>query len=362
MFTDWRIGLVGPLPPPAGGMAMQTSQLSDLLMAEGAHVCVVQTNRPYRPTWIGHVPMVRAAGRLVAHVASLWRLACRSDVIHVMANSGWSWHLFAAPAVWIASWRRVPVVVNYRGGEAESFLMRRAAIVRLTMNRASALVVPSGFLLDVFDRYGMAALVVPNVVDLDQFRPGEVRSGPPRILVARAFEAIYDIETAVRAFAILLTSQPEATMTIAGTGPTEGAVRALASELHVAHAIRFPGRLSRAEIASELRKSTVSLNPSLVDNTPNSVLEALASGVPVVSTNVGGVTHIVRHGESALLVEAGDASAMALAMLRLSQEPGLAARLARAGLREIDRYAWKNVAPLLADVYRQTNVRFKRAG
>ena len=53
--------------------------------------------------------------------ARLWKTAGRVDVFHIMANSGWSWHLFAMPAVWIAKARNVPAVVNYRGGEAEQF-------------------------------------------------------------------------------------------------------------------------------------------------------------------------------------------------------------------------------------------------
>ncbi|HET9645641.1 MAG TPA: glycosyltransferase, partial [Burkholderiaceae bacterium] len=117
-FKGLRIALVGPLPPPGGGMANQTRQLAELLEREGASVLLVQTNAPYRPAIVGRVPVIRAAFRLLPYIASLWRAAGRSDVLHVMANSGWSWHLFAAPAIWIARLRGIPAVVNYRGGEA----------------------------------------------------------------------------------------------------------------------------------------------------------------------------------------------------------------------------------------------------
>jgi hypothetical protein len=110
-----HVGLVGPLPPPAGGMANQTRQLAELLRSAQADVSLVQSNAPYRPAWAGRVPVLRALFRLVPYLLRLWRAAGRSDVLHVMANSGWSWHLFAAPAIWVARWRQVPVVVNYRG-------------------------------------------------------------------------------------------------------------------------------------------------------------------------------------------------------------------------------------------------------
>ena len=120
------IALVGPLPPPPGGMANQTRQLARLLQDSGTTVEVVRSNAPYRPAWVERLRGVRAVFRLAPFLGSLWRAGGRVDVFHVMANSGWAWHLFAAPAVWIARWRGRPVVVNYRGGEAEAFMAREA--------------------------------------------------------------------------------------------------------------------------------------------------------------------------------------------------------------------------------------------
>ena len=114
-MTALRVLLVGPLPPPAGGMANQTQQLSRLLEAEGISARLVKTNAPYWPAWIARVPLVRALFRLVPYISRLWRSLPGVDVVHVIANSGWAWHLFAAPAIQIAKARRRPVIVNYRG-------------------------------------------------------------------------------------------------------------------------------------------------------------------------------------------------------------------------------------------------------
>ncbi|HNT39003.1 MAG TPA: glycosyltransferase family 4 protein [Rubrivivax sp.] len=356
-FHGLSIALVGPLPPPAGGMANQTRQLAELLQGEGARVELVQTNVSYRPAWVEQVRGLRALARLLPYLRALWRAAGRNDLMHLMANSGWSWHLFAAPAIGVARLRGLPVVVNYRGGEAEVFLQRSARYVRAGMRRAAALVVPSGFLQEVFARHRMPARVVPNVVDLQRFRPAEHRGeqargdAPPRILVARNLEAIYDNATALRAFALVLQARPKARLLVAGTGPEEAALRALAAELGIAAQVEFRGRLDRDAMAELLRGCSVSLNPSRVDNMPNSVLEALASGVPVVSTDVGGVPHIVADGRTALLVPAGEAQAMAAALLRVLDDPQLAARLREAGLREVQRYTWAQVAPLLGRIY-----------
>lgn len=350
-MAGMRIGLVGPLPPPAGGMAMQTQQLVELLRGERADVLLVPTNLPYRPAWVERLHGVRALFRMFPFLVALWRAAGRSDVMHVMANSGWSWHLFAAPAIWVASLRRVPVIVNYRGGEAATFLQRSAGLVRATMRRASRLVVPSSFLQEVFARHQMAADVVPNIIDLARFHPAEP-CATVQLIVARNLEPIYDNATALRAFAQVLSECRDARLVVAGTGPEEPALRRLAAELGIAERVHFAGRLEREAMARLLRESRVALNPSLADNMPNSVLEALASGVPVVSTNVGGVPHIVVDEESALLVPPADPTAMAGAVLRLLHEPALAERLRAAGLRSVAAYTWEQVGPRWGAAYR----------
>ena len=84
------MGLVGPLPPPSGGMANQTRQLARLLEQAGVAVEIVQTNAPYRPQWVGSLRGVRAVFRLVPFLRNLWHAAGRVQLFHVMANSGWA--------------------------------------------------------------------------------------------------------------------------------------------------------------------------------------------------------------------------------------------------------------------------------
>ncbi|MBK9234567.1 MAG: glycosyltransferase family 4 protein [Rhodoferax sp.] len=349
-----RVLLVGPVPPPAGGMAGQTLQLCELLRDAGASVELLPTNAPYKPAWLGQIRGVRAIARLLPYLWRLWRGCARSDVVHLMANSGWSWHLFCAPAIWVAWLRRTPIVVNYRGGEADAFLSRSASSVRAAMRRAACLVVPSGFLEHVFAKHGMSAQVVPNIIDLQRFHPAAkaLPGDERRMMVARNLEPIYDNATAIKAFARVVEQCPEVRLTIAGTGAEATALEALAVQLGIANRVDFAGRVERNEMAARLRQCSIAINPSLVDNMPNSVLEALASGVPVVSTRVGGVPYIVEDGSTALLVPAGDADAMAAAILRLLKDPDLAERLVRAGLRDVARYTWTRVGPVLAEVYR----------
>ncbi|HHH39730.1 MAG TPA: glycosyltransferase family 1 protein [Sedimenticola sp.] len=351
-----KIGLVGPLPPPFGGMANQARQLHALLRSEGLETVFVQTNAPYRPRMVGRVPGLRALFRMVPYLFRLWRLAGRVDLIHLLANSGWSWQLFAAPCIWIATLRGTPVIVNYRGGEARTYFGQAWGRVRPTLARAQRVVVPSGYLKQVFADFGVAAEVVPNIIDLQRFAPAEAEERAPgdgpRLAVTRNLEPIYGIDTAIRAVALLRPEWPGIRLWIAGSGPQKGELQALAEQLGVADQVRFTGRLAPDEVAGLYRDTDIVLNPTTVDNMPNSILEALASGTPVVSTDAGGIPWMVENGVSALLVGVGDAEGMADQVRRLLTDRALYDRLVSNGLREVRKYAWPSVREGWMRVYR----------
>lgn len=353
MVDALRIALIGPLPPPAGGMANQTRQLAELLRGAGLHVEVVQVNAPYWPRWIGNITGLRALFRLLPYLWRLWRAAGRVELLHIMANSGWSWHLFAAPAIWIGRLRGKAVLVNYRGGEAASFLDRSLPAIRMSLRHAHLLVVPSLFLQQVFAQHGFPGRIVPNIIDIERFAPASAAAdnSNPHIVVARNLEPLYDNATALRAFAIIRRTVPGARMTIAGTGPERQSLDRLAQELGVVDAVTFSGRLDNERMAALYHSAHIVLNPSLADNMPISILEALACGVPVVSTAVGGVPFLVTHEKTALLVPAQDPQAMASALLRVLDDAALTQDLTTAGLALAREFSWPKVREILFAAY-----------
>lgn len=354
-YAGLRLAVVGPLPPPSGGMANQCQQLLGLLKAEGADVELVRTNAPYHPEWAGRIPVLRAFFRLVPYLWALWRASGRCQVMHVLANSGWAWHLFAAPALWIARLRGAPVIVNYRGGEAEPFFAAAPRHVHRTLAAADALVVPSAFLDGVFRRFGFTPEIVPNIINLERFGLPRTRTAEdaPHVVVTRNLEPIYDIPSVLSAFAMVRATLPAARLTVAGSGPELARLQAMAADLGIADAVTFAGRIDNAQIPALYAAADVMLNPSTVDNMPISILEAFASGVPVVSTDVGGVPFIAEDGRTALLVPARDPAQMAGAMLRILQDRPLADRLAAAARDEVKQYAWPVVRQKWLAVYRR---------
>jgi glycosyltransferase involved in cell wall biosynthesis len=354
--TGLRIGLVGPLPPPFGGMANQMRQLEQLLRDEGVVVELIQVNSPYRPQWAGRIKGIRAVFRLFPYLIHLWQSANKVQLFHVFANSGWSWHLFAAPAIWIARLKKKPIIINYRGGEADAFFDKDFFWVRPSLYRTNAIIVPSGFLEAVFQKRGFSSSIVPNIIDLSRFSVGTntknlSKTNSPNILVARNLELIYDNATALRAFSIVIKHFPSAQLTITGSGPERQTLENLVVELGLQDAVTFTGRVDNNDMAALYQSSDIMVNPSLADNMPISVLEALASGVPVVSTNVGGVPFLVVHDNTALLVPVQDPTAMADAILALLNNPIKARQIRSAGLNAVKNYSWPEVRSRLLAVY-----------
>jgi glycosyltransferase involved in cell wall biosynthesis len=347
------VGLIGPLPPPFGGMANQANQLYRLLESEGINVIFVQTNADYPNQLIACLKGVRALFRLVPYFIKVWKLAGEAQLIHVLSNSGWSWQLFSAPVLWLGWLRNTPVIINYRGGEAQRYFEKSIDRVRPSIKKAAAVVVPSGYLQNIFSDFSIRTKVIPNIIDLNRFAPSDknIDSTILHLVVTRNLEAIYGIETAIRAVAILKEKIPNVRLSIAGSGEQLTVLQNLVGSLNLQEEVVFTGKLNPDQIVRLYHTADIMLNPTTVDNMPNSILEALACGLPVVTTNVGGIPYIVKDNETALFTQVNDPNQMASQVLRIVESPDLYNKLRNQGLNEVEQYAWNEVKKLWIDLY-----------
>ena len=263
----------------------------------------------------------------------------RADVVHVFAASYTSFLLAPLPAVVVAKLLRKPIVLNYHSGEAPDHL-RRSAVARFVLRRlVDVNVVPSAFLRDVFRSFEIDAEVVPNIVDLQQFAYRIRDPLRPRLLCTRNLEPLYNVSCVLRAFAKIQTQYPAATLTIVGSGSQEAALRHEATALRVEN-VAFVGRVAPSEIHGYYANADIYVQAPSIDNMPLSLLEAFASGLPVVSTDVGGVPSMLRHGIDGLLIRDNDADALAAQVIELLADPALARRLAESAYRTLPAYEW----------------------
>ena len=354
LTEDFSMALVAPSAPPAGGMANQAQLLFDYLIADGKKVCLVRTNEKYRPAWIGRIKVIRSLFRLSFYLYSLWRVAGKVKLFHVLSNSGWSWFMFSMPVLLIAKIKRVPVVINYHGGEADAFFNRSWKWVYPVLKTAADITVPTFYLHSIFRKWGVETNVVPNLINLDVFEPdvNDKKNGQGlHFIVTRNLEKIYGNDIAVKSFHILLKNYPESKLTIAGSGPERDNLELLVKKYHLENKVTFSGKLERKDMASLYQSADIMLNASTVDNAPTSIIEALACGVPVISSSVGGIPWLVKHQETAMLTKNNTPEEMANCVKIVLSDETLKDRLRVNGFELAEQCTWLNVKEKLYQSY-----------
>jgi glycosyltransferase involved in cell wall biosynthesis len=299
---------------------------------------------PRLPGWLRNLQKVKYVRTLVtsiAYVASLLSRVWKYDVIHIFSASYLSFVLAPTPAILISKLYGRKILLNYHSGEAEDHLRRwRTAIP--TIRLADEIVVPSDYLVEVFGQFGFRAKPVYNLIDTGAFRFRERQKLRPVFLSNRNFEKHYGVDRVLRAFALIQARIPSARLIVAGDGPERKVLENLARELGLQHT-EFTGRVSHEHVAQLYDSADIFLNASEIDNQPLSLLEAFACGLPVVTTDAGGIPHMVRADETALMVPRGEYDQLAECALRLLDEPMLAQRLIAQGRDECRKYAWASV-------------------
>jgi glycosyltransferase involved in cell wall biosynthesis len=348
-------------PPAGGGAAVATAALARGLVERGVRVDVVtagvNAERRFsgsyreefehpglklyrlesRRTGIHTAGMGDAASYLLAALPFVRRLLRTHtyDAVHIFFS------LPTGALLPFLDLRGIPVIVSLRGSDVPGYdphnrklqLAHRvlAPLTRWIWRRADYVVPVCESLGQLALRTypGLRYMVVPNGVDLELFHPAAdapARSGPIRCLaVARLIER-KGLGDLLRAFALLERGRYQ--LEIVGGGADELVLRDLAEKLGVASDVHFAGPLQRSEVAQRYREADVFTLPSAAEAFGNVFAEALASGLPIVGSQIGGIPDLVEHGANGLLVEPGDIKALAGAIRYLGEDPQLRQEMA----------------------------------
>jgi glycosyltransferase involved in cell wall biosynthesis len=339
-----RVAIVAPSRLILGGQAVQAERLIDGWrddpMVE-AWLVPINPQPPRLAAGLMHVRFVRAAISESLYLPRLRRELARADLVHVFSRA-YAWFLLASlPAIVAARALRKPVLLHYHHGEAHDHL-HRSTISRTALGRVDETVVPSPYLKDVFAAFGLAARVIPNTLDSARFAFRQRHPLAPRLLSTRNLDDLDNVECTLRAFQIVQRQRRDASLTIAGSGRREARLRELAHRLTLSH-VEFVGRLPPEAMPQLFDRHDIYIQSPDLDNLPNSILEAFASGLPVVATAVGGVPALTRDGRLAMLAARNDHAALAGHVLRLLEEPALACRLAKEARDAAEEYGWPGV-------------------
>ncbi|CAO4168280.1 Glycosyl transferase [Methylorubrum populi] len=282
------------------------------------------------------------------------------DVLHAQYGYPTGW------AVLLAGKRLgVPTVVSIQGGDGHwvgsCCETHRVAMLEVLAHANALLIGGQSFVGEVCDRLGSDPArftIVPGAVDTARFTPGgrELEDEEP---VRLLYHGRVDRRKGVLDFLDALERLWEAGVpfdaVISGIGPDVEAARARADEIGFTSAqVRFTGYADYDTVPDLYREADVFVSPTYAEGFSNTILEAMASGLAVVSTHSVGVSDCLRDGENGLLVNPGDVRALTAALRRVVEDEDLRTRLAESGLEECRRvYSWTAVGRQIMEVYAQ---------
>jgi glycosyltransferase involved in cell wall biosynthesis len=348
-----RVLIVAPSLDILGGQAVQAARLLTGLRSEAALEVDFLPINPRLPgplRQLQAIKYVRTVVTSLLYSATLLLRVRRYDVIHVFSAAYFSFVLAPTPALLVARLYGKKIVLNYHSGEAEDHLTRWPRSAISTIRLADEVAVPSDYLVRVFAGFGFQARAIFNTIDTRAFRFRARKPLQPVFLSNRNLELHYGVDRILRAFAIVQQHFPAARLTVAGDGSQRVQLEALARELKLQN-VNFTGRIEHENVCALYDDADVYLNGSEIDNQPLSLLEAFACGLPVVTTDAGGIPYIVTHEQTGLLVGCGDYEAMAREAMRLLHDVKLAECIMKQALDECQKYSWAAVRNQWLELY-----------
>lgn len=269
--------------------------------------------------------------------------------------------VFSGPAfVWaeVSAWLLYilgkPFVLTLHGGNLPEFAKTHPNRVRRVLSFASMVVTPSKYLCESFISIRPDIQVIPNPIRIEHYPFLLRHRAEPKLIWLRAFHEIYNPSLAPRILAELVAKYPNIHLIMVGPDKGDGSLQRMlsaAENLGVKDRITITGPVSRDQVPDWLEKGDIFINTTNIDNTPVSVIEAMACGLCIVSTNVGGLPYLLEDGVDALLVPPDDPKAMADAVSRILAEPKLAASLSENARKKAEGFSWSKILPVWEELF-----------
>ncbi|RXJ45418.1 glycosyltransferase family 4 protein [Gelidibacter gilvus] len=334
------------------------------LLYVGNHLQNSQTNLSYSAV-LG--PLLEQSGYSVCYTSSkinkffrlldmLWttfRVCKRTDLVLIDTYSTQNFYyaVLVSSLCRVLKLRYVPIL---HGGNLPNRLKNSPKLSKRLFEHAYANVSPSLYLKESFEAFGYQNVVyIPNTISLENYPLHKKNYDTPRLLWVRSFSEIYNPALAVKVLQELRLRGVDASLCMVGPD-TDGSlaeVKALTERLNVS--VTFTGKLKKTEWIALSKDYNVFINTTNFDNMPVSVIEAMALGLPVVSTNVGGMPYLIEHGVDGVLVAPNDKVAMSDAICSVFEDVDRTEAMAAKAREKVEEFDWEKVRGLWEELLRE---------
>ena len=344
-----RVALIAPSMSQLGGQSIQAKRLINAFEGDER---IELTFIPNNPESFGQrIKFLRTITNSFKFWLSLLKKLRKIEIVHIFSSGTTGYIISTLPALYAAQIYGKKTILHYHTGEAETHLKKWKKSVR-TMRMFDRIIVPSQFLVDVFAKFDLRAKGIFNFVETEKFKFRARKPLKPVFLANRNFEAHYKVRDVLRAFSTIQKKIPAARLIIAGVGSEESELKKLSTDLQLKNT-EFVGRIEQEKMPEFYDQADIYLNSSIVDNMPLSIIEAFSCGLPVVTTDAGGIPFIVEHEETGLLVSVDDHESLAQESIRLLENDELAQKIIAKSRAECVKYSWSQIREQWLAIYEE---------
>ena len=239
------------------------------------------------------------------------------------------------------SLKYIPVV---HGGNIENRIKKSKWMTNFVFENSNTNIIPSIYIESIFKKYNFKTTYIPNCIDFSNYKFKLRKTIRPRIMWLRSFHEIYNPKMAIEVLKILNSNYNDVKLTMVGPDK-DGSLKEcleLSKKYKLNQKIEFVGYLRKIEWLELAKDHDIFINTSTIDNMPVSILEMMALGLPIISTNVGGIPFILESRKNSFLVASNDSKNMASRVEYLIKEPKIA--------RKISLNALNSLKPFSADL------------
>ncbi|RRO21461.1 glycosyltransferase family 4 protein [Flavobacteriaceae bacterium 14752] len=278
-------------------------------------------------------------------LSMLWAIVKHKNFDYLLIDTySTSAFWFAWLSAKVAQFFKLKYILILHGGNLPERLNKNPKLCQSLFSNAYINIAPSNYLFEEFNKAGFNNLkLIPNSIEIKNYSFKKRSLLKPKLLWVRAFSDIYNPLLAIKVLKELLKEYPEAELSMVGPFKDESIQHCKDFAKKHQLPVTFTGKLPKEDWLAYAKDFDIFLNTTNVDNTPVSVIEAMALGIPVVTTNVGGLPYLLSHQKNAFLVNPDDVNAMLEAILNLLQNQELAQNLSQNGRELAETFDWEVV-------------------
>jgi len=253
------------------------------------------------------------------------------------------------------SLKYIPII---HGGNIDLRIKKNRWMTKFVFKNSDINISPSKYIYNIFKNNNFKVTYIPNCIDFSNYKFKQRQNVRPRIIWLRSFHEIYNPKMAVNVLKIISDCYSDAELVMIGPDK-DGSLKhcqELSKKYKISHKINFVGYLNKIDWIEIAKDYDLFINTSKVDNMPVSILEMMALGLPIVSTDVGGIPFILEHGKNSLLVKDNDDQNMAFQIKYLIEKPSFAYKISMKAFEDSKRFSTDLVVPEWSKIIKKYSV------